>query len=304
MLMTSYPPAASTADLGRLARLTDSALRIEARLTPKPGLVDTRNCGAHGDMDLHTLNISADALEPWWVQFTQAGADHVDAPDPVLLRALRSIGIEAEHAMFAATGGVNTHKGAIFAFGLLLGCAGRRIGAGRGIGVDVCNDVARLAAPLVVDDLVTSGTAPTTAGERLFRSHGLTGARGQAASGYATAREVGLVAYRETMELLSAQPHLALGPMARDRALLHAMLAMLAVNADTNLAHRGGVQAMANVADRAARLLAQGGALSPHYLSLLETFDDDLIAAGLSPGGTADLLAVTIWLSALPESRR
>ncbi|WP_312717843.1 triphosphoribosyl-dephospho-CoA synthase [Mobilicoccus sp.] len=310
------------ADLDRLARLVDSALRIEARLTPKPGLVDHRNDGAHIDMDLRTLTASADALGPWWVEFALVGAQHAngngtgsrpglgqgdghgddddDDDDARFLADLRAVGRTLEQVMFDATDGVNTHKGAIFAFGLLLGCAGRRLGEGRRIDVGVCDDVGRLATTVLLDDLVASDRAPVTAGERLYREHGLTGARGQAASGYAAAREVGLVAYREALEILNAQPHLALGPMMRDRALLHALLALLSVNSDTNLAHRGGVEAMSWVARRAEAILAQGGALNPDYVRLVESFDDELIHAHLSPGGTADLLAVTVWLSTLP----
>lgn len=291
------------ADLDRLARLVDSALRVEARLTPKPGLVDHRNDGAHSDMTLRTITASADALAPWWVEFALVGARHAGSDDDAsLLADLRAVGRTVEQVMFDATDGINTHKGAVFAFGLLLGCAGVRVGEGRRIDVSVCDDVARLATAVLVDDLIASDAAPVTAGEHLYRTHGLTGARGQAASGYATAREVGLVAYREAMEILAAQPHLALGPMMRDRALLHALLALLAVNADTNLAHRGGVEAMAWVARRAEAILAQGGALNPDYVRLVEAFDDDLIHAHLSPGGTADLLAVTIWLSSLPPT--
>ncbi len=289
------------ADLDRLARLADSALRIEAQLTPKPGLVDHRNRGAHGDMDLHTLIRSADALAPWWGVFGECGLVHGGETDDDFLARLRGVGISAEESMFEATGGVNTHKGAVFAFGLLIGCAGRRLRLGRTVDISVCDDVGDLARSLLVDDLLTNDALPATAGERLFRDHGLTGARGQAAAGYATARGVGLVAYREAMEILAVQPHLALGPMMRDRALLHALLAMLAVNTDTNLAKRGGVEAMARVARRAEELLRQGGALHPSYRSLMEHFDDELTAAGLSPGGTADLLAVTIWLSSLPS---
>jgi len=306
--MTGYAvPTSVHADLDRLARLVDSALRVEARLTPKPGLVDHRNSGAHSDMDLHTLTVSADALAPWWVEFGLVGVRRArvagdPGDDEAFLADLRSVGRTVEQVMFDATDGVNTHKGAVFAFGLLLGCAGRRIAEGRRIDVGVCDDVAEVATAVLVDDLIASDRAPATAGERLFREHGLTGARGQAASGYATAREVGLVAYREAMELLAAQPHLALGPMMRDRALLHALLAMLAVNTDTNLAHRGGVDAMGWVAGRAERILAQGGALHPDYVRLVEAFDDELVHARLSPGGTADLLAVTIWLSALPQA--
>lgn len=303
MLMTPSP-IAFHADLDRLARLVDTALRLEARLTPKPGLVDARSQGAHDDMDIRTLQRSAAALAPFWTAFVHTGYRLADASDDELRLALRVIGIQAEEAMFTATDGVNTHKGAVFAFGLLLGCAGRRIAHDLPVGVDVCDDVAALATPLLVDDLITPTRPPSTAGERLYREHGLTGARGQAAAGFATARDVGLVAYREAMELFAVQPHLALGPMARDRALLQAMLAMLAVNTDTNLAHRGGPEAMTWVAGQAQAVLDAGGTFAPDYLHRLEHLDAALTARRLSPGGTADLLAVTIWLSSLPGSTR
>ena len=100
------------------------SLVTEARLTPKPGLVDQRNTGAHTDMDLSTFMTSATALEPLFAEYLQAGWDQGAGDAAELADTLRRIGIRAEGAMFAATDGINTHKGANFMFALVLGAAG------------------------------------------------------------------------------------------------------------------------------------------------------------------------------------
>ena len=103
---------------GALAR---SALLVEVDLTPKPGLVDAENNGSHPDLSRELFYLSAEALEPYFIQYWQIGADK---PLPAIFPALRSLGLEAEAEMFAATGGRNTHKGVHFCLGLVLAAAG------------------------------------------------------------------------------------------------------------------------------------------------------------------------------------
>ena len=107
----------------RIASYAVEALLVEAAATPKPGLVDRANNGAHGDMDFFTFQKSAAALAPYFTEFVRAGAGEGRSLH-TLLSELRPIGRAAESAMYARTGGVNTHKGAIFSFGVLLGAAG------------------------------------------------------------------------------------------------------------------------------------------------------------------------------------
>ena len=112
------PCKAWSLDARRLGAIAAWALREEATLTPKPGLVDCRGSGAHTDMDLAMLLRSADALEPHFVRIAECAAS---MPFGVALRArLDQIGRDAEAAMLAATAGVNTHRGAIWALGLLV----------------------------------------------------------------------------------------------------------------------------------------------------------------------------------------
>ena len=109
----------------KIGRLAKDALVFEARLSPKPGLVDAENSGSHTDMDLGLLLASAGALEPFFVRFAETGKAEASL-DPVgRIFAIRLDGLEAERAMLAVTGGVNTHKGAIFLLGLLCYAAGR-----------------------------------------------------------------------------------------------------------------------------------------------------------------------------------
>jgi triphosphoribosyl-dephospho-CoA synthase len=258
-------------------------------LTPKPGLVDRRNAGAHRDMDLDTFLASAKAISPWFAKFFLRGLESADTPADQILPLLRPDGMACERAMFAATSGVNTHKGSIFTFGLLCGAAGRCVGQRRAITRQaLCGEVALLCQGLI-DVELQNASKSATAGERLFRQHGLTGARGEAASGFATVQEAALPAFL-SVEAKTGNEQLA---------LFAAFLSLLATNQDTNLVARGGLEGLAFVQKEAKRLLAEGGVQAPDFLTRMAVFDDIMIERNLSPGGSADLLAVTWFLARL-----
>lgn len=129
-----------------------------------------------------------------------------------------------------------------------------------------------------------------TAGERVFRMYGIAGARGEAASGYSTVRSVALPVY----------DRLQLAGFREETVLLQVLLHLLAVNGDTNLVSRGGLAGLDYVREYSRNLLLQGGVFARDGLEKLAAFDDELIARRLSPGGCADLLAVTIFLAKFP----
>ncbi|BAI74377.1 triphosphoribosyl-dephospho-CoA synthase (plasmid) [Azospirillum sp. B510] len=270
-----------------LARLAHRSLLREVLLTPKPGLVDRRNRGSHRDMDLTSFLASAAAIAPWFRLFFARGLEGCAVPADLFLTGIRADGMACERAMLRVTGGVNTHKGSIFAFGLLCAAAGRL--AGRGEPVTrwpLCDEVAAVCAG-VVEELRRPGEAGT-AGEHLFRRHGLTGARGEAASGFATVRTHALPAF----ERLRSQG---------TRMALHAaLLELLAFNRDTNVVSRGGLAGLTFLQGEAMRLRRDGGVAAPDYLRRLAALDDEAIRRNLSPGGSADLLAVTWFLAHVP----
>lgn len=244
---------------GYLAGLAAKALEQEVRLTPKPGLVDERNNGAHNDMDLPLFLRSIDALTPWFRRITALSLSGADAA------ALQAAGLGAEAAMFRATGGVNTHKGALFSFSVLLAALGRCLAEGG----DVFAHAAALTAEL---------TPPqNTNGSAVALRHQVGGARAEALAGFPTARKAA--------ELLQTHDPLT------------ALLWLMAHTEDTNLYHRGGAEGAALVKEQAAAILA----VPPEQRAALAlAMDDTLIDRWLSPGGSADLLALAIFLRSLP----
>ncbi|WP_288880705.1 triphosphoribosyl-dephospho-CoA synthase CitG [uncultured Kosakonia sp.] len=260
--------------------LAARALRQELDLTPKPGLVDRANSGAHRDMDYALFLASIDAITPWFARFEQAGFDHAHKPAAAQLRLIRPMGIACEQAMFAATDGVNTHKGGIFSLGLLSFAAGRLRGLGWQLSADaLCNEVSAICRGLVARELAGRAQA-ITAGEKQFRDYGLTGARGEAEQGFITVRRAVLPFWQQEQG---------------ERRLHNALLRLMAVNRDSNLVSRGGLAGLRYVQDYAQQLLATGWEKDD-----LRQMDQALIARHLSPGGSADLLAVAYVLAMIP----
>lgn len=259
--------------------LAVKALRLELNLTPKPGLVDRANRGSHSDMDHRLFLHSINAIAPWFRLFEKNGFEHAFKPASEQLRLLRPAGIACEQTMFEATDGVNTHKGGIFSLGLICCAAGRLRGQNRQICAEsLCQQVADMCKGLVARELACHAHA-TTAGEKQFQQFGLTGARGEAELGFPTVRQHVLPYwYQESGE----------------RRFHHALLRLMAVNPDTNLVARGGIEGLNYVQDYAQRLLQKGWSKV-----CLQEMDKALISRNLSPGGSADLLAVAWVLATL-----
>lgn len=267
----------AAADGEFVADLAVQALLAEVHATPKPGLVDENNQGSHKDMDIPLFTKSAHVLRPYFLKCFEIGRQ---TPEDTFC-LLRSAGMEAEQQMFAATKGVNTHKGAIYTLGLLCGSIGRLWQADAPFaGADaILREVSKLAT---IDDLLSMDT-PKTAGEALYVKYGLTGIRGEAAAGFPSIATIALPAYRQA---------LTKGKTENDAAVT-ALIHLIAHVADTNLYHRGGAEGAAYAKSAAAALLPE-----PTNEALLE-LDKAFIQKNLSPGGCADLLAATIFLHKL-----
>lgn len=269
-----------------------TALIKEVELTPKPGLVDRFNNGSHRDMNLATFYASAKAIAPWFSVFFRLGLAESAIPSADFLPHLRADGLACERAMFRATQGVNTHKGSIFSLGLLCAAAGRLLGAGQVVDAgSMCQEVATMCAGLVGAELAPKHEAQT-AGELLFQKYRMTGARGEAASGFATVRQYSLGVFLAMLGQGVSEEH----------ALHEALLHLLAYNSDTNIVARGGMAGLDYVHAHARDLLALGELGAEARIAQLAAFDSALIARNLSPGGSADLLAVTWFLSRFPAT--
>lgn len=273
------------------AELAAEALYREIRLTPKPGLVDRVNCGAHKDMDFALFMSSIAAIAPWFSTFFNVGRETARLAGPQTLRALRPTGLACEQAMFNATGGVNTHKGGIFSLGLLCAAAGRLTQRQENLTQrSLCEECSAICTGIVERELNNRGVAKTK-GEQQFKSYGFTGARGEAESGFATVRHAGLPHFETALRRGASE----------DEALLRMLLGLMASNPDTNLVSRGGTKGL-NYARRYARRILTVKHLTPEKLiNALTNMDVQFIRRNLSPGGSADLIAVGWLLSQFPS---
>lgn len=266
------------------------AMLFEAACTPAPGLVDRDNSGAHRDMDFFSFLASSAALASIMSRLAQAGLNHSGAM-PELLPVLRYIGREGETAMLRATHGVNTQKGLLFSLGLVVAAAGAASRDGRvHDSRDVLDAAAQIAAGIVERELAGTGhksEAELTAGEKLYRSYGITGIRGEMEAGLPSISLYGLPALRKALEQ---------GSSIND-ALVHTLLVLMTCVDDTTVMHRHDPEKMRRwVRERAGQVLAAGGMANIQGRLMVKQLDEEFIAQNVSPGGAADLLAVTWFL--------
>lgn len=271
----------------RLSALAQKALLFEAAVTPKPGLVDRENNGAHTDMDLFTFLESAAALHGYFASCVRQGAYlQSQAPEQTMER-LRFLGRFAEDEMLKATRGVNTHKGALYGLGILLGAAGRMLPndfSAEAL-LSAAGEIARRekeALPL------HAASGEQTGGVRQFARLGCAGARGQAAGGFPLIGKVGLPALHRALR----------EGMTLNDAAVYTLLCLSAEADDSNVFKRGGEQGQAWLKARAKAL-----AVLPLQKEGVRQLDRDCIRRGLSPGGSADLTAFTLFVYFVTEER-
>lgn len=287
--MNTMTMTTKTANTTALARQVLQALLDEVTLTPKPGLVDLRSHGAHTDLNWALMCHSACALQPVFQAMADAGADSID--DDALRQRIGAIGRDGEAVMMAATGGVNTHRGAIWALGLLVTAAAQL--QERGDWLAPTAVAARAGALARLTDRGAPGETGNK-GQLACRQYHVGGARGQALAGFPHVLDVGLPAL-----------HAARARGDNDTtARLNALLVIVASLDDTCVLSRGGVAALLAVQAGAAQVLAAGGAGTRPGTEALLALDATMLALNVSPGGAADLLAATLFLDSLEEGEQ
>ena len=262
-----------------LSELAWQSLIAEAELTPKPGLVDGRGSGSHSDLSLEMMMRSADAIGPY---FTRMALVSADAQMDTSLRAMVArIGREAEAAMLRATSGSNAHKGAIWVLGLLVCAASLSEGSRAEFVAEAAGYLARLpdrARPQAVSH-----------GDVVLERYGAAGARGEAYVNFPHVVKIGLPVLKAARKS---------GRTERDSRLA-ALLAIMSHLDDTCVLFRGGSEAQKIVHEGAAHVIEVGGPGSPKGNTALIALGQEFVSRRISPGGSADLLAATLFLDAL-----
>lgn len=257
-----------------IAHMAAMAMHIELNTTPKPGLVDRNDNGAHKDMDLALMSRSIDALLPFMVQLALYGYSCGQQNAVPEAEKVRHIGIDAEKAMLTATGGVNTHRGALFAMGLTV------LAASWCMAHDGKTEEQPLRNLIMQ---VAKGFAPTagTHGNDAVNAHRVMGALDLAKAGYEQLFNGWLPAYRADLACdVSTACH-------------RLLLLIMSQLDDTNVIHRVGY-------DQAQQVKQEAQALLDGYnTASMEALNRDYIARNVSPGGSADMVALTIFIHSI-----
>lgn len=249
-----------------VADLAERALRLELDTTPKPGLVDRRDNGAHKDMDYALMSKSISALRPYLTRLAVESAKDIDPAK------IKEIGIEAEKAMLKATGGVNTHKGALFCIGLSVAAA------------------SYLASTTGSVEAYSFKELVSRAASEIPSARGTHGAEAKRSFKVVGALENARAAYPELFaDWLPYYLSLECDPFRCHKTLLHIMTTL----DDTNILHRRGAEGLAHAEAEAARLLEDFSE------SGLSSLNKDFIRENISPGGSADMLSLTIFIESI-----
>jgi len=250
-----------------LSKLTHDALLSELRLTPKPGLVDMNNNGAHTDMDFTLMTKSIEAITPYFKQCSQA------VVEALLVEDLIQIGLDAEGAMYNATKGVNTHKGAIYSFMILISAI--TIYLISDSTTDTIFDISKKLSKQI-EAIKRTRITQETHGNEVYKKYSIPGATGEALSGFENAR--------------------CAARLLNDNSPLDVLLYLMANVDDSNIYYRGGKEGANYIKEKAKEILESP---EDQRIPLSAEFDKELIRRNISPGGCADILALSIFIHKL-----
>ncbi|PJI06868.1 MULTISPECIES: triphosphoribosyl-dephospho-CoA synthase [Clostridium] len=267
-----------------LAEHAVKALIDEAMLTPKPGLVDKNNSGAHKDLNLNLMLRSANALYETFWQIAEASSSQL--PTKGLWKKLSQIGLKGEETMFKETGGINTHKGAIWALGLLV------CGAAMASEYSDTKNITTLASKIACYNHISENMKVSN-GFCACENYGVTGARGEAKDAFPHVINFALPSLYASRKQ-NASEH---------NSRLNALMALIATVDDTCILHRGGMNALIITKKGAKEVIDNGGTSTRNGFNSLIKLDKTLMKMNVSPGGSADLLASTLFLDSIKNRR-
>ncbi|WP_191014463.1 triphosphoribosyl-dephospho-CoA synthase CitG [Treponema zioleckii] len=293
----------------QICEFIEKALLSEVYTTPKPGLVDKHDTGAHRDMDVSTFEKSTAAISPFLAKMYGAGVEFSENPenlcDEKLFAVIRKIGVDAEKAMFAATNGVNTHKGIIFTLGIICASLGFTLKRHKNLQNDFFDDSDELIddfldevflnakkmtfETLEKDFALMASREPKTHGEKLFAKYGEKGIRGEAQKGFPIIYKVALPFYKKLLKV---------NPDENNRNII-ALLHIVKNLSDTNVLSRSSPETLRWLQSECDSILGEKTVFAPEDIERVCKLNEECVQKNISPGGAADILAVTVFLAAV-----
>ncbi len=269
-----------------LGELATRSILLEVSTHPKPGLVTPFSSGAHRDMDFTLFLKSTAVLSQGFREVSHFGYNY-KGDITKMLPPLRKLGLEVEERMFVVTNGVNTQKGLIFLFYLILGASGTLLNKRRLSPKNISSSISKITAGITEKELgsIKKGKKTLSKGENTFVKHGITGIRGEVEKGLPTVMELGLPefkkAYEKTQDI--------------NKSSLHALIAIMSKAEDTNIISRNGIEVYYDIQKRADEIIKVGGVLTTAGMMKIIDMGTDFLKLNISPGGAADLLSATLF---------
>ena len=272
------------ADLQKVGQYLTQAILLEVSTHPKPGLVTRLSNGAHKDMSIFTFMMSSAVLSKAFNDLQDIGQAHRGTLAELFCK-LRSYGIGAEAELLRVTKGVNTQRGILFAGGIVSAVSGYAMNMGLSRDA-LLPMIKEMAAGLVAKELKNLDHAAMTAGEKLYYKYGITGIRGEVENGFPSVVNYGLPALEDAFNK---------GATIND-ALVHALISLMTVVEDSNVIWRTDYDTLLEVQRIAKNILSLGSVFTEKGRMAIAETERYFLQRRISPGGSADLLSVTITL--------
>ena len=272
------------ADLQKVGQYLTQAILLEVSTHPKPGLVTRLSNGAHKDMSIFTFMMSSAVLSKAFNDLQDIGQAHRGTLAELFCK-LRSYGVGAEAELLRVTKGVNTQRGILFAGGIVSAVSGYAMNMGLSRDA-LLPMIKEMAAGLVAKELKNLDHAAMTAGEKLYYKYGITGIRGEVENGFPSVVNYGLPALEDAFDK---------GATIND-ALVHALISLMTVVEDSNVIWRTDYDTLLEVQRIAKNILSLGSVFTEKGRMAIAETEKYFLQRRISPGGSADLLSVTITL--------
>lgn len=271
-----------------ISNLIIKSMLYEVSITPKPGLVDRTNSGAHKDMDFFTFINSSVVLYDYFYNCVNTGLEYKGKNYNELLSHIRPIGIKAEETMFIATNNINTHKGLVFSFGIMAAAAGSLYKDKNEMyfsHLEVSERIKLISSKITLEITNANMNKNITYGEKLYNSYGTTCIRGEVESGFNTVIENSLPLFKSLVEE---------NKYNINDICVQVLLYLIVHTVDCNILGRHDMETLKYAQQSAKNILKDGGYLSIIGKKDIIDMDNDFILKNISPGGSADLLAITM----------
>lgn len=268
----------------KLSEFAVEAMLYEASCYPSFGLVSPISNGSHKDMNFFTFIDSSVVLYPYILKFAKKSFCS-DKPETIF-KNIRRIGMFAEKAMLKKTGNVNTHKGMIFSMGLCVSAAAKALYEGYDFS-NIKNIIKEMTYGIVEKELyqISKGNEEKTNGEKVYEKYGHTGLRGEAEKGFPIIFNVALDVYEACDDLNE-----------NDR-LIQTLITIMQYAEDSTILYRHNLEVLKEVQGLSKYIIEMGGIYSEKGRKNIVSISEQFEERNISPGGSADLLACTVFLS-------